>query len=184
MVSMLVPLLLASAGTGQSATDAVAPNQGVEVWLDTRAAYERGEHARVHARANEDGFLLVLHTDAAGRVRVLFPIDPYIDDFVRGGETLEIRGRGDRDAFLVDERSGAGLVLAAWSPDPFRFDDFVLGDHWDYRSMSPLRGVDVEADLLDLARRMAVGPFDYDVAEYIVGSPQPYRRSPIRVTTS
>ena len=38
--------------------------------------YDRGDRARVNVRVRDDGYVVVLHTDADGRVRVLFPVDP------------------------------------------------------------------------------------------------------------
>jgi hypothetical protein len=109
-------------------------------------------------------------------VRVLFPLDPSSDNFVRGHETIEVRGRGDREAFFVDDREGSGLVLAARSTTPFKFDEFVRGDHWDYRVLDARQaGDDKEAALLDMVQRMtAEGRFDYDAVTYVVASAQAY----------
>ena len=165
----MIPLVLASAGAVQY-SDAAQPEPRVLVWLDADARYERGDHARTFVRAAYDGYLVVLHADADNRVRVLFPLDPVHDNFVRGAENLELRGRGDRDAFLIEERAGNGIVLAAWSPDPFRFQPFMRGDHWDYRVLTPEQRDDPEAALLDVVHAMADGrPFDYDAVPYIVG---------------
>jgi hypothetical protein len=166
MVSLLFPVLLASAGGNPP----VPPDPPVQVWLNS-TEYYRGDRARVYAIAERDGYLVVLHADADGRVRVLFPLDPVDDDFVRGGERIEIRGRGDDDAFLIELESGSGVVLAAWSLDPFRFDDLARGDHWDYRAIAPDgTGDDPEATLLDIANHMAAGrPWDYDTSPYVIG---------------
>jgi len=118
----------------------------------------------------------VLHADPEGRIRVLFPLDPSDDDFVRGGRKVEIRGRSDRDAFFVDADDGSGTVVAVLSPDALSFDGFVRNDHWDYRSLGPTPPTsddqrnDPLASLLDVARRMAGDShFEYDVATYVVG---------------
>jgi hypothetical protein len=169
---VLFPLLLASSVSMQDYAAPAPTEPRVRVWLDADDGYVRGDRARIHVQAAADGYLVVLHADADGVVRVLFPLDPYIDDFVRGGELVEIRGRGDREAFLVDERTGSGLVLAAWSQEPFRFDELARGDHWDYRMIAP-QGVagDAEAALVDIVHAMSAGRgFDYDAAPYIVGS--------------
>ncbi|MBI1968121.1 MAG: DUF4384 domain-containing protein [Gemmatimonadetes bacterium] len=169
---MLAPLLLALV------LHVPAPdNPPVRVSLKGGDAFLRGDRARVQVRVQEDGYVVVLRADADGRVRVLFPLDPGDDAFVRGGKTFEIRGRGGREAFFVDEREGTGLVLAGRSTDPFRFDEFVRGDHWDYRVLGAARvRDDPEAGLLDIVRRMAGGNrFDYDMAPYTVESPGAYR---------
>jgi hypothetical protein len=129
-----------------------------------------GDQARIYVQTERDGYLMVLHADPSGRVRVLFPLDPTDDDFIRGGRKVEIRGRGDRDAFVVDDDDGTGTVIAAVSADPFKYDDFTRNGHWDYRVLrdastrnDPLTG------LLDLADSMASGAhYDYDEVTYYV----------------
>ena len=134
--------------------------------------FSRGDHARVYVQAAQDGYLVVLHADGDGRVRVLFPLDPTDDAFVRGGKRQELRGRSDRDAFTVDVGDGAGTVLAAVSTDAFTYDGFVLNGHWDYRALG--RGTvsdDPLAGLLDIVRRMSgEKSFEYDAATYVVTS--------------
>ena len=64
---------------------------------------------------------------------------------------------------------GRGTVYAAVSREPFRFEGFVLGDHWDYRALAPSRlANDPEPELNELVRRMAQGSFDYDILNYEV----------------
>jgi uncharacterized protein DUF4384 len=143
--------------------------------------FTAGDHARVYVESAQDGYLLVLHADAEGRVRVLFPLDPSEDDFVRGGKKFELRGRGDRDAFQVEGNDGSGTVLAAVAPDAFKFDSFVRNDHWDFRALGgPSSTVqdDPFARLLDIVQQMSGdstgraggGRFDYDYATYVVTS--------------
>ena len=133
--------------------------------------YSRGDRARVRVKMDRDGYLLVLRADADGRVRVLFPLDPEDTAVVRGGKALEVRGRGDREAFTVHDREGSGIVLAVRADAPFRFDEFARSGHWDYRVLSAGRVEDdPEAALLDLVDRMSEGKYDYDVVSYTVTS--------------
>src|SRR6266571_719417 len=119
---------------GALSLSAVKPSDPpIRITLNSDGYYERGDRAKVRLRVADDGYVVVLRADADGRVRVLYPLDPGDDAFVRGGETIELRGRGDREAFYVDEREGSGVVLAARSATPFKFDAFARGDHWDYR---------------------------------------------------
>src|SRR3989442_1841427 len=166
---MVLPLLLSLV---VSATD----DPPVKVWLNHDNYFQRGDKARVNVKLADDGYLLVLRADAEGRVRVLFPLDPSNDNVVRGHETIEVRGRGDREAFFVDDREGSGLVLAARSTAPFKFDEFVRGDHWDYRVLAARQaGDDKEAALLDMVQRMITeGRFDYDAVTYAVTSARAY----------
>jgi len=176
MISALFGVLVAS--TGSAFSPAVAPRTTVEaddppvrISLNSGGYYYQGDRAKVHVRVAEDGYLLVLRADADGRVRVLFPLDPGEDDFVRGGHDFELRGRGDRETFYVDDVRGTGTILAARSATPFRYDRFVRGDHWDYRVLASDRiQNDAEAGLLDLVDQMADSAhYDYDVTSYNVG---------------
>jgi hypothetical protein len=134
--------------------------------------YSRGDRAKVKVRASDDGYLVVVRVDGDGRVRVLYPLRPDDEGEIRGGKEFEIRSRGDREAFVVDENSGAGAVLAAWSATPFKFDDFTRNGHWDYRALGAEKITgDREAGLLDLVDRMTEGNYDYDVAQYTVNEP-------------
>src|SRR4029077_4268172 len=96
----------------------------VKVWLNKDNNFRRGDKARVNVRLAEDGYVVVLRADTDGRGRVLFPLDPTDDHFVRGHETIEVRGRGDREAFYVDDRQGSGIVLFDMSVATFKCDVF------------------------------------------------------------
>src|SRR5213593_2554372 len=181
---MVLALMLSLLGSAPSPADAApaaarSDDPPIKVWLNQDNYFQRGDKARVHVKLAEDGYLVVLRADAEGRVRVLFPLDPTDDDFARGGQTLEIRGRGDREAFYIDEREGDGVVLAARSAAPFKFDEFVRGDHWDYRVLDARQaGDDKETALVDIVQRMTPdGHFDYDAQKYFVASPRAYRES-------
>src|SRR5581483_8843812 len=113
MLAVMLSLSLFGPGPAGSAAAVRSDDPPVKVWLSQDSYFRRGDRARVKVRLAEDGYLVVLRADA------------------RGGETIEVRGRGDREAFYVDEREGSGVVLAARSVAPFRFDEFVRGDHWD-----------------------------------------------------
>jgi hypothetical protein len=140
-------------------------------------AFIRGEQARVRVKTAEDGYLLVLRADGQGHIRVLFPLEPTENGTIRGRKEFEVRGRGDRAAFVVDEGEGSGKVLAARSREPFRFDQFSHNSHWDYAALVTQDStVDAEAALLDLVEKMAAGPYDYDVVTYTVSAHPAYRR--------
>ncbi len=152
-------------------------NPAVSVQLN-HEQYQSGDHAKVYVASAEDGYLVILHADPAGRVRVIFPLDPSDDNFVRGGRKFEVRGRSDRDPIQIEGEDGTGTVLAAVSPDAFRFDEFSRNDHWDFRALGgPSTTVkdDPLAKLLDIVQRMAgdsTGRFDYDQVTYLVQTTQ------------
>ena len=160
--ALLLPLVLAGAPAVQN------DDPAVQLWISNDRRFLPGDRVKVHVRSEDDGYLVVLHTDPDGHLRVLFPLDPGDDNYVRGGKRYEIRDRGDREAFEAD-RTGRGTVYAAVSRAPFRFEGYVLGDHWDYRTLAPDRlPREPEAELTELVRRLAGGSFDYDVLTYDV----------------
>jgi hypothetical protein len=163
--TLLLPLLLA--GVSPSPAAASQDDPPIRLWINERR-FLPGDRAKVQVRTEDDGYLIVLYVNPEGRLRVLFPIDPDKDNFVRGGKKYEVRGRGGREAFEADGK-GRGAVYAAVSRDPFRFDGFVLSDHWDYRALAPSRlADDPEPELNELAQRMAQSSFDYDLMTYEV----------------
>jgi uncharacterized protein DUF4384 len=172
---MLHSLLLLTAVSGFTAPlpthpQAAQKHPPVRVWFNSKGDYAPGERAKVYAKSAGSGYLLVLRADGAGRVRVLFPLDPSDSQQVKGDKKYELKGRGGREAFLADSE-GSGTVLAAVSETPFQFDQFAKDGHWDLRGVSSVgTRDDAESGLLDLVRRMSPSnrPFQYDVATYVV----------------
>src|SRR3989441_497848 len=160
MMLALMASLLGAAPVTPAAPTAASDDPPIKVWLNQDSYFQRGDKAKVHVKLADDGYLVVLRADA----------------FVRGGNKLEVRGRGDREAFSIDEREGTGVVLAARSVAPFKFDEFARGDHWDYRVLDARSaGDDKEAALVDLVQRMVPdGHFDYDAQKYIISAPRAY----------
>lgn len=173
---MITALLLPLMFTGASASPAAATRDDppIRLWISNDRRFLPGDRAKVQVQTEYDGYLIVFHVDPEGRLRVLFPIDPDKDNFIRGGKKYEVRDRGDREAFEVDA-TGRGAVYGAVSRDPFRFDGFILGDHWDYRALAPARlREDPEPELNELVHRMAQGSYDYDILTYDVISRSAY----------
>ena len=165
--ALLLPLFLA--GTPASIGGTPSSDPPIRLWINNDGRFLPGDHAKIQVRTKDDGYLLVLHADPDGQLRVLFPLDPDDDNFVRGGERFEVEGRGGREAFDIDGTSGRGMVYAAVSRNRFRFDGYRLGDHWDYGALAPSRlPREPESELTELVRRMAQGDFDYDVLTYDV----------------
>jgi hypothetical protein len=139
----------------------------IRLWLSDDGRYRPGDRAKVQVQTREDGYLVVVHVDPDKRVRILFPLNPGDDDFVRGEKKYEIAGRGGREAFTVDARAGQGTVYAAVSPTRFSFDRYASGGQWDFRALDAVRtSGDVEADLNDFVRGISGGAFDYDLLSY------------------
>lgn len=150
----------------------------VNVWLNRDDTYRRGDNARVYFKADRDGYVTVVRIDTDGRMRVLFPIDPWEDNFVRGGKTFEVLGRDRDEAFRIDDYPGVGYIFAISSQDAFNYNDLVRGDHWDYRVIGDgrVRG-DPYVAATDFASRIAgEDDYDYDVTEYYVEKRYDYPR--------
>ena len=135
---LLLPFLLAADSGSAHPSAAAHDDPPIQLWLSNDGRFLPGDHAKVEVRTEEDGYLLILQVDPEGYLRVLFPVDPDKDNFARGGKRYEVKGRGGRDAFEADAK-GRGTVYAAVAREPFRFEGFVTGDHWDYGALAPSR---------------------------------------------
>jgi len=153
----------------------------VEVWTDRGdSPYTSGQGVRAHFRADRDAFVTILRVDTDGRVRVLFPREPWEDNFARGGRDYEVQGGDDRDAFYIDDYPGVGYLFAVASADPFVYDGIQSRDHWDYRLITDgrVRG-DPYVALTDLAQRIVpdgYNDWDYDITPYYVQQHYDYPR--------
>src|SRR3954467_8186035 len=112
-------LLISPAAAASGTMPAASKDPPVHVWLNSDGTYDYGDRAKVYAKSAQDGYLLVLRSDGAGRVRVLFPLEPQDDQRITGGKKHELKGRGDREAFVAADSGGQGSVLAAISKTPF-----------------------------------------------------------------
>ncbi len=155
----------------------------IEIWTNRgdAAVYTRGERVRLYFRSDQDAYVTIFRVDTDGRVRVLFPRDPWEDNFARGGRDFEVDGRAlGTDAFTIDDYPGVGYLFAVASADPFVYDQIESGDHWDYRVIADgrVRG-DPYVAMTDLAQRIVpdgYADWDYDVISYNVGQHYDYPR--------
>ena len=174
---LLAGLTLSSHGKTDSTLDPAAPGR-VAVWSDREQPYRRGEGARVYLSATRPGHVAVFRVDTDGRIRTLFPREPWGDTYIRQAREFEVAGgRGGR-SFVVDDYPGVGYLFAIASEHPFDFRDIARGDHWDYRL---IEGGRIQGDpyvaLTDLAARIAPrGEYDYDVSSYYVDQRYDYPR--------
>lgn len=178
---MLISLLLLAAH-GHAVVPAADPltqrDPPVHVWFNSDGDFTYRDRAKVYAKSAEDGYLVVLRSDMNGRVRVLFPIDPQDDQRVTADKKYELKGRGGREAFVTEDTTGQGIVLAAYSDAPFRFGQFEKDGLWNYGALSgqnqPAGQNDPEAHLLGIVRQMqSPGEhFEYDVGTYVVSEPR------------
>jgi len=155
------------------------PKPRISVSLDAESPYQRGDDAHVYLVTEVDAYVTVVRIDTDGRLRLLFPLDPWEDNWVRGGKRVEVLSRNRGSAFRISDYAGVGYVFAVASPDPFDFQAITRGDHWDYRTVADdgrVRG-DPYVAIGDLADKITPGgEYDYDVAEYYVEQHYDYPR--------
>lgn len=153
----------------------------VEVWTNRgEDPYGSGQAARVYFRTEQDAYVTILRVDTDGRVRVLYPREPWDDNFVRGGREYDVLQRSSPDAFYVDDYPGVGYIFAVAAADPFVYDAIKSEDHWDYRLIADgrVRG-DPYTALTDLAQRIVpdgYADWDYDIVPYYVQQHYDYPR--------
>jgi len=150
----------------------------ISVWADREQPYRRGDDVRISFRAEASGHVTIMRVDTDGRVRVLFPREPWGRTFVRGGQALEVADTRERSSFRIDDAPGIGYLLAVTSPLPFQYEEVTRGDYWDFRSLEEgrIRG-DPYVALTDLARKITQrGNFGYDIAPYYVERRYAYPR--------
>ena len=150
----------------------------ISVWTDREKPYRRGEGARIYFRTDEPGYVTVLRVDTDGRLRTLFPLEPWGAAKVRGGRTHEVSDTRNGAGFTIDDDPGVGYLFAISSPLPFQYDDITRGDYWDFRVID---GGRIQGDpyvaLTDLAARIAPrGDYDYAMALYHVERRYEYPR--------
>ena len=153
----------------------------VEVWTNRGDdPYASGQAARVYFRTEQDAYVTILRVDTDGRVRVLYPREPWDDNFARGGREYDVLQRSSPDAFYVDDYPGMGYIFAVAAADPFVYDAIKSEDHWDYRLIADgrVRG-DPYTALTDLAQRIVpdgYADWDYDIVPYYVQQHYDYPR--------
>jgi hypothetical protein len=178
---LLASLPLQSPATVRDHSPSAGPTPAagrVTLWTDQEDPYVRGQSARVFLSVDEPSYVAVLRVDTDGRIRMLFPRDPWGDTYVGEDRTFEVSGvRGGR-SFTVDDFPGMGYLFAVASSSPLDFDDLTRGDYWAYRRIDGgrIRG-DPYVALTELAERIARhGEYDYDVVPYYVERHYDYPR--------
>jgi hypothetical protein len=176
----LLNLIMAASPRPAAAVTLSRPK--VEVWTNRGDdPYTTGQAVRVYFQTEQDAYVTLLRVDTDGRVRVLFPREPWEDNFARGGRVYEVQGAASSDAFYVDDYPGEGYLFAVAAADPFRYDPIESAQHWDYRLIADdgrVRG-DPYAALTQFAERI-VSPgsadWDYDIVPYYVQQRYQYPR--------
>src|SRR5947209_20503562 len=111
MLAQLAALsLLASSGQPVGWPDASSRTR-IEAWTNRGDdAYASGQGARVFFRTEADAYVAVLRVDTDGRVRVLFPLEPWGDNFARGRREYEWQGGYGRHASSLADYPVVGYI--------------------------------------------------------------------------
>lgn len=171
MIGLTWAVMLATMATGIPAhTEAVDPALPPVRVILNRGEFSPGQAVHVQVETGHDGYLIVMKVDGDGRIRVIFPVDPDQDAFVRGNRRYELRGRNETETFRADDLEGSGQIFAALSLDPLSFAGFSVGDHWDYETLRLEDAqADAEVDLHRFVREMSRGGrYDFDIKSYRV----------------
>jgi hypothetical protein len=174
-----LPLVRSATTPAVSAPAAQPPAGRVSVWTDRDEPYARGEGAHVFLDVGEPAYVAVFRVDTDGRIRVLFPSEPWAATYVRDQREFEVTGgESGGQSFVVDDDPGMGYLFAVAAAQPFDFRSITRGDEWDYRVID---GGRIQGDpyvkLTDLAARLVPdGDFDYDVTPYYVEHRYDYPR--------
>jgi hypothetical protein len=161
------------------------PQEGpsVQLWTNREhgSVVQRGERIRVFFRTDSDAYVTVFRVDTDGRVRLLYPDEPWEDNFARARRSYQVDRRYGDFAFVIDDYPGEGYVFAVVTLDPFDYSRVVRGDHWDYRSIAADGRIagDPYAALQDIVNLIVPANYDrygYDVFTYYVERRYDYPR--------
>jgi hypothetical protein len=153
----------------------------IEVWTNRDDVLRRGDKVKLYFRTDVDAYVTVFRIDTDGRVRVLFPSDPYDDNYARGGDSYRVDPRDDGYTFRVDDYPGQGYLFAVATLDPFVYTALVRADHWDYRLIGANGRVvgDPYAAAGDLIASIVpahYADYTYDIVPYYVEERYEYPR--------
>jgi len=135
---LALPLLAAGPASAANPGPAAPVPPGIRLWTSHGDTYHRGEAVRIYFRTERDAYVTIFRVDTDGRLRILFPRDPGDPNLAHGGQTYDVEGVNDRDAFYVDDYPGVGYVFGVASQDPFDYDALAGNDHWDFEAAQNL----------------------------------------------
>ena len=185
-VSLLVSVAPGAMGSAAHAADRPVPDpeRSPQISLWTNRAddlFERGDRMTVFVRTDVDAYVTIFRVNTDGRVRVLYPVRPYADSYVRGGTSYAVPGTRDGYTLRVEEYPGEGFLFALVTLDPIAFDQFARGSEWDYAALGLARRITTDpyvlfSDLLAALVPETYPDYAYAVTPYYVGARHDYPR--------
>jgi hypothetical protein len=88
--------------------------------------YHPGEPIRIFFEVTRDCYVVLYDLDTRGRLHILFPFDPWQDNFVRAGRVHELPGDWDNFDLAVEGPTGTEYIQALASPYPFDLPDWPI----------------------------------------------------------
>ncbi|MDH3292620.1 MAG: DUF4384 domain-containing protein [Gemmatimonadota bacterium] len=138
--AVLLTMLLATPAWGQGEWQAEGEfHPRITIRTDRGDVVHRSDRVTVSFETDEDGYVTLFRVDTDGRIRILFPTQPWDDNFAVGGRRHRVpHPSGNRGGFTfaVDDYPGVGYLVAVLSRDPYEFDPYVRNDHWEYRAVA------------------------------------------------
>ncbi len=106
----------------------IRPDLDVYVWPDrgVDGVYYAGDEIRIFFEVTRDCYVVLYDIDTRGRLHVLFPFDPWQDNFVQAGRVYELPGDWDDFSLTVDGPSGDEYIQAIASPYPLDLPDWPI----------------------------------------------------------
>jgi len=106
------------------------PGNDLRVWIwpdrGEGATYFPGDEIRINVEVSQDCFLILYDVDTRGNLRILFPYDPWDDNFVRAGDVITFPRGWDGYEWTVDGPSGSEYVQAIASEFPIHPPDWPI----------------------------------------------------------
>lgn len=184
--SLLLPGAVAAgpraARSPSNSVRGLEPTPQVAVWTNRRDdVFERGDRMTVFVRTDVDAYVTVFRVNTDGQARVLFPVHPYDDNYVRGATARAVPGTRDGYTLRVQEYPGEGFLFAVVTLDPIAFRPFARGAEWDYYQLGLASRVTGDpyvlfSDLLAALVPESYPDYGWAVTPYYVGARHDYPR--------
>ncbi|MBN1423799.1 DUF4384 domain-containing protein [Candidatus Fermentibacteria bacterium] len=114
-------------GAREIIVEPVLPSLEVGVWTDRgeRAVYYPGETIKLYFKVSRDAYLVVYDVDTEGRVKLLFPTDPYRGGWVSGRATHTLPPAEAQWDMSIAGPTGIEYVVVVASTEPFVWDEYT-----------------------------------------------------------
>ena len=153
------------------------------VWLDRGddPVLQEGDEVRLYYRTSGDAYASIFRIDTDGRISLIFPLHPDMDQAVMGGRDYRLIF-ADSPRWRVDEDPGAGYFFIVASPEPMDFSlfGFDVEEGWDLSGVGEVVYEDPYVAIDDYVAAILPNwedvPYALDFLSYSVGDTHTYPR--------